>query len=261
MANAEIGVTNLADASTSTVSVSGSTALNGASKLINPHVANKWQINADTGYVQIDLASSTALTNAMLAGVTGSNPSFRVRGGPNSDMSSPTFDSGTISGTPYFDPNYGLFVYRRASASVRYVRIDVSETGVSSIAAGRVGLFALDAFTINFQTPWARSAMRGSVATPGVGGQTFIDLRRGYWSQRAQFGFITEAERTGFLERLGVAIVNEGHRDILWVPNPDSTNLSRDCLWGYVDSDITLTYDKYNVDYPYAAEFMIRQRR
>lgn len=258
---AEIGVINLADKTTSTVSVSASTALNGASKLTNPHVGNKWQVNDDEGYVQIDLGSSTSLSCVMLAGVTGTDPDFRVRGSANSDMSSATFDSGTISGTPYFDPNYGLFVYRRAAASVRYVRIDIAETGVSLIAAGRVGVFLLDAFSINFQAPWTRTAMRGSVAQPGVGGQTFIDLRRGHWQQRAQFGFISEAARNGFLETLAVATVNEGHRDILWVPDPDSTNLSRDCLWGYVEGDITLTYDKYTDDNQYAAEFVIRQRR
>lgn len=261
MANAEIGVINLADASTATVTVSGSTALNGADRLTNPHVGNKWQILATSGYVQIDLGSSMSISAAMLAGVSGSAPTFRVRGSvANADMSVTAFDANSLTGVPYFDPRYGLFVYRRAAISVRYVRIDISEAAVASISAGRVGVFLLNAFAINFQTPWSRAAVRGSVATMGVGGQTFVDLRRGHWRQSAKFGFLSETEREGFLETLAVATVNEGHRDVLWMPDPATDNLSRDCLWGHVDGDIILTQDIYSVPAKFSAEFAIRQR-
>lgn len=261
MANAALGVTNLADASATTVSVSASIALAGASKLLTPHVGERWQVNATSGYVQLDLASSLSIDSVMLAGVTGTDPDFRVRGGPNADMSSPAFDTGTISGTPYFDPNHGLFVYLRAAVSVRYIRIDISEAAVASIAAGRVGVFLRDAFSVNFQVPWSRAAVRGSIDTFGIGGQRFTDKRTGYWRQNASFGFLSAADRAGFLETLGVAVVNEGDRDILWIPDPESTNLSRDCLWGHVVGDIALTQDQYVVPPVFSAEFQVRQRR
>lgn len=264
MANAALGVTNLADATTSVVSVSASIALAGASKLLTPHVGEKWQVNATSGYVQIDLGSSMSIDSVMLAGVTGAVPLFRVRGSvANSDMSVTAFDTGAgmISGSPYFDPNHRLFVYLRAAVSVRYIRIDISEAAVASIAAGRVGVFLRDAFSLNFQTPWTRAGVRGSVDTLGVGGQTFVDKRTGYWRQNASFGFLSLADRNGFLETLAAAVVNEGHRDILWIPDPDSTNLSRDCLWGYVEGDIALTQDQYCVPPVFSVELQIRQRR
>jgi hypothetical protein len=264
MAIAAVGVTNLADAAASTVTVDASVASAPAAKLLNPHVGNKSRVNAAAWYIQIDHGSSLSIDTVMLAGVSSSlaaaGITFRVRGGPNADMLAPTFDTGTISGAPYFSADYGLFVYLRAAVSVRYLRIDLAETAVTYLEAGRLFVGLRDAFDLNFEAPWARSAVRGSVATIGVGGQTFVDLRRGHWRQSARFGFLSAADRNGFLETIAVATVNGGHKDMLWIPDPDSTNLSRDCLWGYVDGDLTTSHDKYTTEYQYSAELPIRQR-
>lgn len=260
MATAALGVINLADASTSAVSVSASIALAGATKLLTPHVGDKWQVDDDGAHIDIDLGSSMSIDTVMLAGVTG-DPDFIVKASTVSAGGTDVFTSGTISGSPYFDPDHDLFVYLRSSpSSARHIRINIDETGVTSIKAGRVGVFLRSAFSTNFQAPWSRAAVRGSSTSLGQGGQTFIDKKRGHWRQNAAFGFLSEANREGFLETLGVAMVNEGHRDVLWIPNPDSTNLSRDCLWGYVDGDIVLTQDQYVVPAVYSVELPIRQR-
>ncbi len=261
MANAALGVTNLADASTAVVSVSASIALAGASKLLTPQVGERWQVNAASAYIDIDLGAALSIDTVMLAGVT-RDPDFIVKASTVSAGATDVFTSGTISGTPYFDANHGLFVYLRSSPSTaRYIRINLDKVGVASLAAGRVAVFLRDAFAVNFQTPWTRAAVRGSVDTFGAYGQMFTDKRAGHWRQQASFGFLSEANRTGFLETLGVAQVSEGHRDVLWIPDPDSTNLSRDCLWGYVDGEIALTQDTYTVPAVYRAEFPFRQRR
>ena len=149
-----------------------------------------------------------------------------------------------------------------APLSARYVRIDQSEAGVDYTEWGRLFVGLRNAFGINLQTPWRRTPVRGSIDTMGLNSSTFVDLRQGYWRVNAPFQFLSEAEREGFLEEIGVAVVNNGHQDMLWIMDPDSDNLSRDCEWGYIDGDgPTLTQDNYIVPPVYSAEFAIRQRR
>ena len=210
------------------------------------------------------MLAATSLDTVMLAGLTGSDPDMRVRGSSAdaTGAAGDIFDSGTISGIPYFDPNYGMFVYARDTPlAPRYLRIDASEAGVDAIAAGRLGVWARNAFTWNMQTPWVRTAVRGSVDQIGVGGQTFTDLRYGHWRQSIRINFASETERTSFLDAIGIAIVNRGNLDIMLMPNPESTNLSRDCIFGYIEGEFTLTQDLYTLEPVFSVEFVIRQRR
>lgn len=263
MANAALGLTNLADAGT--VTVSGSVAGAGADRLIasSPHVGEKWRINATSGYVQIDLGASLSIDSVMLAGVTSnlaaSSPTFRVRGGPNADMSSPAFDTGSISGLPYYDPTEDLFVYLRAAVSVRYIRIDISEAATAYIEAGRVGVFLKSQFGINFAAPASLAFEPGTEIAIGAGGQSYPDQRPGHVSQALTFEFASAAERAGFLKTLGRGIT-AGHKDFLLIPDPDSTNLSFDCKWGYQQGSLVLTQDKYLVPPVYSVTINHRER-
>lgn len=261
MANACIAYDNLADAGT--ITVSGALANAPAANLQNPHVGVKCRVNATSMAIVIDLLSSVSVSTVALMGVSGANPAFRVRHN-TSDATGATgdaFDTGSISGTPYFSSTYGQFVYLRSSAAAgRYLRIDISEAGVDYIEAGRVLAGPRTQFAINFKAPWSMPIVNRSQNTEGIGGQSFIDLRRGYRKQRASFEAVSESERTGFLEDLRMAIVNNGHKDMLWIPDPDSTNLSRDCLWGYLEDGPSLSQDLYVVPAVYSAELSFRQR-
>lgn len=255
------GITNLAEADTATLTVSGSIPLAPASKLLTPHVGDKWQINADTGYIDLDLGSNVSFDTIMLDGVTG-DPDFLAQASTASAGDDNVFGSGTLSGTPNFDPDYGLFVYLRSTpVSARYVRLTLTDTGVASIAAGRFGVFLRDVPAVNFATPWSIAAIRGSQYSYGPHGQTFVDLRRGHWRQGVRFDALSEANRTGFLRTLGVAAVNDGHKDFLFIADTDSANLSMDSLWCYADGDLVLTQDQYVVPAIFSVEFPLRQRR
>jgi hypothetical protein len=263
MANPAVGINNLADADATTITVSASVGSSNSSKLINPHVGVKWRANDTSAYILADLGSSLPVDTIMLAGLSGIDPDLQVRlsSVDGTGAAGDIHDSGTISGLPYFDPDYGLFVYLLpAPLSTRYVRIDDAEAGVDYTEAGRLGIFTRESFGVGMQAPWSRTAVRGSVITLGTLGTSFVDLRQGYWRGNAKFDFISEAERDGFIEEIGLAIVNDGHLDMLWIKDPDSSNLSRDCRWGYIDGDFTVSQDLYIVPQVFSVEFPVRQR-
>jgi hypothetical protein len=262
MANAAIAFENLAD--DATITASDFAGESDPSLLVtSPHVGVKWRDNSSLTWLVADLGAVMLIDTVMLAGLSGVSPTLRVR----LSITDPTgaagevSDSGSISGLPYFDDQYGLFVYLLTTPlSARYVRIDISEGGVDYIEAGRLFIGEREAFSINFQAPWQRIAVRSSSETIGVGGQTFVDLRVGHWETRATFSFLTVAEREGFLEAVGTAIVNEGHLDMLWMMDPDTSNLSRDSIWGYPVADLEMSADQYLVPPVYNVTFNIRQR-
>lgn len=255
------GITNLAEASASVLTVSGSIPLAPASKLLTPQVGDKWQINADTGTIDLDLGSSLSFDTIMLDGVTG-DPDILVKASTASAGDDNIFNSGTLSETPNFDSDTGLFVYLRDTpVSARYIRLTLTDTGVASIAAGRFGVFLRDAPAANFVAGHAMVAVRGSQYSLGPHGQTFVDLRRGHYRQNVRFDALSEANRAGFLKTLRTAIVNGGHKDILFIADTDSDNLSIDSLWCYVDGDIVISQDQYVEPAVYSAEFPLRQRR
>lgn len=263
MGNPAVGIDNLADAPETVIAASDWVAAAVPAKLVNPHVGVKWRANDTSAYILIDLGSSLLIDTVMLAGLSGIDPDLRVRlssvdaTGAAGDVA----DSGTISGLPYFDPDYGLFVYLLlTSLSARYIRIDIAEAGVDYIEAGRLFLGERETFGVGMQAPWSRTAVRGSVSTFGTLGATFVDLRQGYWRESARFDFISEAEREDFIEDIGIAIVNDGHLDMLWIKDTESTNLSRDCRWGYIDGEFTVSQDLYMVPPVFSVEFPVRQR-
>jgi len=211
---------------------------------------------------EADFAGSKQVDTVMLAGVSGNPDSFRVRGSSGSpDKLGDVFDSGLISGLPYFDSNYGLFVYLLpAPLTVARVRVDIAQAGVSYIEAGRFFAGVRTTLTNNHIT-WSRRIVRGSVDVVGVGGQTFVDLRQGYVIVTANFQFLTESERTGFIDAISSVIRNTGHQDLLWIRDAASTNLASDCVWGYINGDLLVVQSLLGVDPPlYSVEVAVRQR-
>jgi hypothetical protein len=262
MANAAIAFDNLADLTTSTLTAAAIT-LAPVANLLNPHVGKKWRINAAVAAIIVDLGSSQPIDTIMLAGLSGTTPTLRVRlsSADATGVAGDIANSGLISSLPYFDSRHRLFVYLlSAPLSARYVRIDISESAVLYIEAGRIFIGVREGFETNFQTPWLRSQVRTTIDTFGIGGQTFTDLRQGYFQQKASFNFITEDERIDFIEEIATRQANRGHLDMLWIKDTASDNLSRDCIWGYVDGDFSTTQQLYIIPPLYTVDFSIRAR-
>jgi hypothetical protein len=267
LANAAVAFDNLVDLTDTSVTAADWILQAPPSNLVEPHIGKKWRDNSTSTFVLVTLASSQSIDTIMLAGLSGSiediNPTFRVRlstvdpTGAAGDAA----DSGNISGTPYFDDRYGLFVYLLDTpVSAEFIRVDITQAGTDYIEAGRMFAGVRQAFGENFQAPWSRSCISNSVSVIGIGGQTFIDARRGYWRVGARFDFLSVEEREGFLDDMAHEIVNEGHLDFLWIMDPDSLNLSRDCIWGYLEGDFVLTQNIYIVPAVFSADLTIRER-
>lgn len=260
---AAVAFTNLLD--DADVSASGSNALTPPSNVQDEQVGTKWSVNSSTAYLLFDCRGDVEFDTIMFDGVTGTDPVFQLRlssvdaSGAAGDVD----DTGSIQGLPYFDPNYGKFVYLYATPlTARYVRLDQSEGGVARTAAGRAFGGMRETFGLNFQAPWTRTPIRRSTYTEGEAGGSYIDRRRGLWKINASFGFLSETDRTGFLEQMAVRVVNEGHLDFLWINDVDSTNLSRDCIWGFQEpSEQPVTQNLYTVPPVFNVEFPVRQRR
>jgi hypothetical protein len=267
LANAAVAFDNYVDLSTTTLTASDWVLQAPPTLLANPHVGKKWRDNDTSTYVLVGTSGSKSIDTIMLAGISGSiediAPTFRVRlsTADSSGAAGDALDTGIITGAPYFDSNYGLFVYLLPSpVTATFTRVDIAITGTDYIEAGRMFVGLRNAFGINFQTPWSRSPVRTSVDVVGFGGQTFVDPRRGYFQIGAKFDFLSVEEREGFIEDIATAIVTHGHLDMLWIEDPDSDNLSRDCVWGYLSSDLATTQNIYIDPAVFSAEFNIRQR-
>jgi len=262
MTNASIAYSNFVDLAATTLTANAALTSAPVSNLTSPHVGKKWRDNATSTFVQAAFNASKSVDTFMLAGVSGNPDSFRVRGSSGSpDQLGDVFDSGLITGLPYFDSNYGLFVYTlSAPVTVARVRIDIAQAGVSYIEAGRFFAGARTTFTTNSIT-WSRRIVRSSVDVFGVGGQTFVDLRQGHVVVAAAFNFLTEAERIGFIDAISSVIRNTGHQDLLWLRDTASADLSSDSVWGYIEGDLLVTQSLLGVSPAlYSVDLNIRQR-
>ena len=222
MGNAAFAYDNLADADATTITASDALALAPASRLTDPHVARTWRVNDDEATLTIDLGSSVSFAadelTIMLAGInltTDGTTRVRVSNTDPTGVLGEQYDSGSATGR--VNERYGyLIALVTAAVTARYILINLSETGLSYIEAGRLFIGERNEVAINFDLGWSRQAMRRSRDTDGVDGQTFVDLRRGYWAVDATFAWLSETERNGFVEDIEATIVNDGHIDMLF---------------------------------------------
>lgn len=261
MSTGAIAYGNIIDLDATVLSASAALITAPVTNLKNVHVGKKWRDNATSTFVSADFGTAKSIDTVMLAGVSGDPDSFRVRGSSAVPTGGDIFDSGNITGAPYFDANYDLFVYLLSTPlSPRFLRIDIADAGVAYIEAGRWFAGLRNHFTNNYQS-WSRRIVRNSVDVFGVGGQTFVDLRPGHMVMTASFGFMDDADRIGFLDSISSVIRNTGHQDMLWIEDSASTNLSRDCLWGYIEGDLQVSRTILGTDPAiFGVDIPVRQR-
>ena len=260
--NACVAYINLADTDDAVITASSSLPRTPVqSRLQNQHVARKWRGTLGTAeYIVVDLGSSVSVDTVALLGVSGVDPTFRVRlsTSDSSGAAGDVFDSGSLTGVPYFDPDYGAFIYlRSAAATGRYLRIDISESGVEYIEAGRVFVGVREQVEVNFSS-WSRAFIDQSRRTYGRGGQMFADIEDSYRTLEVSFEAITEDERNGFVEYIDR--VHGEHGDFLFVMDPTSDNISRDSIWGFVDGSSGVNEPAISVPPHFSKSYNIRER-
>ena len=233
--------TNLIDAATLTAS----TATGGlpVANLAEADIRKVWRAAASSSsaWVLADLGSSltigaVALVNTNLALTT----SVRVRVS--------TVDATGVAGNAYdtagspallaeCDPAYRLFVHVIEGGAVgRYLRIDAT---ITAFEAGRLvaGPTYQPSRNLSLNHPIEELWTDHSRITPSLSGVRWIDREEIQRGLRATFNGLDENEVRGQIVELNRLLgVN---RDFLFIRDPESDNLGRDSLWGYVEEPLT----------------------
>jgi hypothetical protein len=239
-------------------------ALRPASTLQNPHVGRKWRSLTNADALTCDLLTPRSFdtvaiigTNLTAAGVTRVRVSNTDPSGITAEVSNP----GSVPGA--VDPSYGrLVVLLPAPVSGRFVRIDLSDTSLSYIEAGR-GVIALrNQVAINFVPGATDTNTDPAIKKKSRGGQTYIDPASPDPFRTWEFSFDTlkETERFGFVEQAD--LLNGSRKDVLLCRNPASANLSRDTMWGLLEPTPIVAQSGYGNDgLPvYSKVYRIEQR-
>lgn len=271
MANAVLAYTNLADDDAATVSASSAITLAPATNLQNPHVGRKWRgSNGDSESILTDLGSAQSAdtfavisASCLIGGVERNLSSLavtRIR----LSLTDPTgalgevYDSGSAAGR--IEQAYGYLLHLLDDpVTFRYALIDLAETGATYIEAGRLFIGLRTEVGINFAPGWSRAYVDRSRKTEGRGGQEFYDLNNNYRTVDVTFEFLSEDERNGFVE--DIDRVNGEHVDLLFVADPDSTNLGRDSLWGHIDGNTPVTQPYVYSPAAFTKTYKLRERR
>lgn len=224
-------------ATAASITASSSLTLAPPSKLQTDHVGEKWRTETDTAYLTIALAANTTIDSIGLFGLSLTTAGItRVRCSL-SDVSAQdgaVYDSGSVAGR--VSAYYGnLVALMPASASVRYIRIDISEPGAAFVEAGFLMIGLKNQVTINFAFGASDAPIDPSVVTLApFSGAEWIDQRQSYREWDFNFDFLNETERFGWVEDLDRLI--GASKNIMMVRKCDSTNLGRDTLCGRVSN-------------------------
>jgi hypothetical protein len=258
MTNAAVAFVNSAD--TGIITGSSEAALAPFLNLKNKHVRRRW-VGTITGteHIIVDLGASIAWDTLALLGTNlDATATTRVRGS-NSDPTGAAgeiYDSGSSAGR--IDASYGaLIILRPSSTASRYVRIDLSQTA-TVIKAGRLFIGMRTLVAVNFSAGWSRSWIDSSRRTEGVSGLVFDDVLDTYKVIDVSFDALSEAERNGFVETIDRSIGTHG--DFLFIENPDSSNLGRDSVWGFLDTQSPVVEPFIASSRVFSKTYRIRQR-
>lgn len=258
MAKVAILQDNLIDAAA--VTASAAAPFLPAALLQNAHVARAWETPDGTtsAVLTADLKAQKPVDLVALAGVplVPATASWRIRlaTGDSSGQTGDSYDSGTVA--PDLDPRYAQAVHLLpTTATGRYLRIDLADAGLTRLRAGRWIAGALHRFQHNYAFDASIRTVDTSERSEGDVGQLFHDLGQVYRVARLTFPRLRQDERYGVIEALDR--LNATHRDFLLCLDPDSDNLSRDCLWGVQDETTEVSNPHFQI---YRKQIRIRER-
>jgi hypothetical protein len=217
------------------------------SRLQNHHVRRRWLgRNGDTEQIVVDFGAPTSIDTVSMHGLAGffsggaqRNLSEacvrRVRASAVAADAGELYDSTAAAG--FIKSAYAQLVeLLPAPVNARYVTIDLSEAGAEALLGGRVVAGLRNPFKYTFSWDWAEGYADLSRRKKAAGGQLFIERDDRYRILEMQFDWVSEADRRGFLNEMDR--INGMSRDILFIIDPASTDLTRDTIWG-VPPDLT----------------------
>jgi hypothetical protein len=236
---------NYADTATVTAtSVAGNMS---ARRVQDPHVAEKWRGVSGGEALTFDLGGVFEIDTIALMGVTLTTSGQTQVRLSVADATATTGDAyNGLSGTGRVDPAYGYLVELLPDpVSARYVRIDLSDTSIAAIEAGRAYIGPRTELSAGFAPGVSFGYVDLSQTSRSRGGQSYIDQNVGYRTFDLTFEWITTAEHRGIINELD-RIVGQ-RQDLLFISDTESDNMGRDCLWGMRD-DMQPTVQPYDAN-------------
>lgn len=208
-----------------------------SSNLIDPQVVKVWRTaDSSAPYIILNNFTPKAFQLIAMMGVNLSNSSsIRVRASnlDPSVTSSLLYDSGVVSSG--VDSRFKSFVFMTPDeVTATYVRIDLSDIeALPYFQAGRLFVGPMWSPAVNYIYGWSRSIVDLSKRSQGRGGQIFVDVNNIQRVFSISYDFLTEEECVeGFLE---IDRVIGLRKDVLVLLDSESTNKSRDSLWGMIN--------------------------
>lgn len=225
-------VENYADSGTITASsTSGSMA---AALLKNQMVARKWRAASNTTYLLIDLGAVKSIDTIVLGGLNlTAGGTVRVRmSATNSSATSAIAWDGYAE--PMIRPALSMHVWIKAApVSARYVRIDLADTSLSWVEAGRLVIGARRHMTINMDWGWSKGREDLSKITQTAGGQSLIDKRGSRRTMSLTLSNLTDAEADWWHD-IDATVGLTG--DMLFLFDAAYADLPSVSIWGRMDA-------------------------
>jgi len=259
MSNAAIVYLNLAD--DGVITASSSIVQAPPSTVQDPHVARRWRsLGASSEFLLCDLGSSQSIDVIALFGlnmdVLGLSR-VRISTVDATGVAGDAYDSTTLAGQVEDDYDCLIDVLP-APVTGRYVRIDLANTGLAYIEAGRLVVGLQNVLDINFASGWSRRFVDRARKTESRGGQIYIDHDVTYRILNLTFEHVTADQRYGFIEQID--LLNGASTDILVLTNPASATLGRDSIWGLVEEVSSVTQSFVSNPARFQKSFQIRER-
>lgn len=194
--------------------------------------------------VRVDLGSAQACSCLALVGLNISAAgTVRVTASNASPTAVELYDSTPLTGC---DPDFRLYIRPFTSVTARWWQAIVSDPSLSFIEAGRLVLGELWTPKIGHQFGLPDGIRRSSNNSVSTGGQSWTDILHDKRTMSPIFPAIEQADklaRLADIRRFGAR-----GKDILFVPNTGSDNLSRDSLWGELESDVVFVRNRFNIN-------------
>lgn len=235
---------NLAEEAT----ITASTATVGlpATNLQTPNRYAVWRATGNSALLTVDLGSSQSVDFVALLGINGTAAmTRRVRVSANSNLSSPTHDSGTATATE-LDTELRQWCYLLSSpASGRYVGIDIADAALSTIEAGHLGVGLMWRPTYSYRHGGRRYVRDLSVVTESDAGNVFVDRK----TRLRCWQFTMQADRTesegGKADDLAHLLGRSGS---LWgIRDPDVVPVASQLYWGLLRDPPEISDDHYSL--------------
>lgn len=183
--------------------------------------------------IQFDFGSSTPIGMVALFGtnLTAAADIVVKLSNTNSTGDGTVHTSSTLNTA---DTTYRSFVYFLTAASARYVRIEISDSSLSFLEAGRLVIGNPFTPTYGLAFGLSRGYERAASLTRSAGGQQWltVDYNQQVWA--AEFRALTEAETNANFA--AIQQYSGQFKDILICRDTASSSLPRDTIFGTIDN-------------------------